>query len=55
MMYGELAKQTPQYQCGHNTGTVERDSNGRPYIQDEDDAGAIVYDTWALKTVKEIN
>lgn len=37
------------------TGTVERDSNGRPYIQDEDDAGAIVYDTWALKTVKEIN
>lgn len=22
MMYGELAKQTPQYQCGHNTGSL---------------------------------
>lgn len=36
------------------TGTVERDSNGRPYIQDETDAGAIVYDTGALLTVTEI-
>lgn len=35
-------------------GTVERDSNGRPYIQDETDAGAIVYDTGVLLTVKEI-
>lgn len=22
MMYGELAEQTPQYQCGHNTGSL---------------------------------
>lgn len=36
-------------------GTVERDSNGRPYIQDENEAGVIIYDTGALKTVKEIN
>lgn len=35
-------------------GTVERDGNGRLYIQDENDAGAIVYDTAALKDVKEI-
>lgn len=36
------------------TGTVERDSFGRPYIQDETDAGAIIYDTGVLLTVKEI-
>lgn len=36
------------------TGTVERDSFGRPYIQDETDAGAIVYDTGVLLTVTEI-
>lgn len=36
------------------TGTVERDSYGRPYIQDEADAAAIVYDTGILQTVEEI-
>lgn len=36
------------------TGTVERDSFGRPYIQDEKDAGVIVYDTGVLLTVTEI-
>lgn len=35
------------------TGTVERDSNGRPYIQDSDGI-AIVYDTGILKTVQEV-
>lgn len=34
-------------------GTVERDSNGRPYIQDSDGI-AIVYDTGILKTVQEV-
>lgn len=33
---------------------IERDSFGRPYIQDETDAGAIIYDTGVLLTVKEI-
>lgn len=32
------------------TGTVERDSNGRPYIQDSDGI-AIVYDTGILKNL----
>lgn len=36
------------------TGVVERDSYGRPYIQDETDAAAVVYDTGALQTVKGI-
>ena len=35
------------------TGTVERDSYERPYIQDETDAAVIVYDTGTLQTVKE--
>ena len=34
------------------TGTVERDSTGRPYIQD-DEPGVVVYDTGALKEVNE--
>lgn len=36
------------------TGTVERDSSGRPYIQDENEVQVVVYDTGALQTVKEI-
>lgn len=35
------------------TGTVERDSYGRPYIQDETESVVVVYDT-GLQTVKEI-
>ncbi len=35
-------------------GTVERDGFGRPYIQDETDAGVAVYDTGTLLTVTEI-
>lgn len=38
---------------GTYTGTVERDSNGRPYIQDSDGI-AIVYDTAILKSVQEV-
>lgn len=38
---------------GIYTGTVERDSNGRPYIQDSDGI-AIVYDTSILKDVQEV-
>ena len=38
---------------GTYTGTVERDSYGRPYIQDSDGI-AIVYDTGSLKTVQEV-
>lgn len=34
-------------------GTVERDSNGQPYIQDEDEEAVIVYDTGILLQVKE--
>ena len=37
---------------GTYTGTVERDSNGRPYINGTD--GAIVYDTGILKNVQEV-
>lgn len=36
------------------TGTVERDSYGRPYIQDETESTVVVYDTGILQTVKEI-
>ena len=40
---------------GHTyTGTVERDSYGRPYIQDETESAVVVYDTGILQTVKEI-
>lgn len=40
---------------GHTyTGTVERDSYGRPYIQDETESVVVVYDTGILQTVKEI-
>ena len=38
---------------GTFTGTVERDSNGRPYIQD-DDGIAVVYDTGILEDVQEV-
>lgn len=37
---------------GTYTGTVERDSYGRPYIDGTD--GAIVYDTGILESVKEV-
>lgn len=37
---------------GTYTGTVERDSNGRPYINGTD--GAIVYDTGIIKSVEEV-
>lgn len=37
---------------GEYTGIVERDSNGRPYIQD-DDGVTVVYDTGILLTVRE--
>lgn len=37
---------------GTYTGTVERDSSGRPYINGTD--GAIVYDTTVLKDVQEV-
>lgn len=37
---------------GTFTGTVERDSSGRPYINGTD--GAIVYDTGILKDVQEV-
>lgn len=36
------------------TGTVERDSHGRPYIQDEFESYVVIYDTGVLKSVKEI-
>lgn len=35
-------------------GTVERDSFGRPYIQDENERQVVVYDTGILLTVAEI-
>jgi hypothetical protein len=35
-------------------GTVERDSYGRAYIQDENEVSVIVYDTGILQDVKEI-
>lgn len=38
---------------GEYFGTVERDSNGRPYIQDSDGI-AVVYDTGILKDVQEV-
>lgn len=38
---------------GTYTGTVERDSSGRPYINGSD--GAIVYDTAVLQTVEEVS
>lgn len=38
---------------GEFFGTVERDSNGRPYIQDSDGI-AVVYDTGILKDVQEV-
>lgn len=37
---------------GTYTGTVERDSSGRPYINGTD--GAVVYDTGILKDVQEV-
>lgn len=39
-------------QDGIYTGTVERDSNGRAYIQD-DNGICVLYDTGILATVKE--
>lgn len=36
------------------TGIVERDSNGRPYIQDCEDTAVVVYDTSILATVQEV-
>lgn len=38
---------------GTFTGTVERDSSGRPYIQDSDGI-AVIYDTWILKSVNPL-
>jgi hypothetical protein len=38
---------------GTYTGTVERDSYGRPYINGTD--GAVVYDTGILKDVQEVS
>ena len=37
---------------GTYTGTVERDSSGRPFINGID--GAVVYDTGILKDVQEV-
>ena len=34
-------------------GTVERDSTGRPYIQDDNEEQVVVYDTGILLRVKE--
>jgi hypothetical protein len=34
-------------------GTVERDSTGRPYIQDENEEQVVVYDTGILLQVNE--
>ena len=39
-------------QDGIYTGTVERDSNGRAYVQD-DNGICVLYDTGILATVKE--
>lgn len=39
-------------QDGIYTGTVERDSYGAPYIQD-DNGISVIYDTGILATVKE--
>lgn len=39
-------------QDGIYTGTVERDSNGRVYVQD-DNGICVLYDTGILATVKE--
>lgn len=39
-------------QDGIYTGTVERDSYGAPYIQD-DNGICVIYDTGILATVKE--
>jgi hypothetical protein len=39
-------------QDGIYTGTVERDSNGRAYVQD-DNGICVLYDTGILETVKE--
>lgn len=39
-------------QDGIYTGTVERDSNGRSYVQD-DNGICVLYDTGILATVKE--
>lgn len=38
---------------GEFSGTVERDSNGRLYIQDSDGI-AVVYDTGILKDMQEV-
>lgn len=39
-------------QDGIYTGTVERDNNGRAYVQD-DNGICVLYDTGILATVKE--